>query len=100
MLCSVIVRRLKEGATYEDFREAWAPDTGFGVPVRVMNARSLDDDAEIISVGLVDLPKDQLPEMLDRVAASEAKRHDKIAHVIERTVHRGIYEIVDDNDLS
>lgn len=100
MLCSVIVRRLKDGATYEDFRETWVPDTGFGVPVRVMNARSLDDDAEVISIGLVDLPKADLPEMLERVAVSEAKRHDKIAHVIERTVHRGIYEIVDDNDLS
>ena len=100
MLCSVIVRRLKEGATYEDFREAWVPGHGFGVPVRVVNARSLDDDREIVSIGLIDLPKSDLPEMLKRVAASEAKRHDKIAPVIDGTVHRGIYEIVDDNDLS
>lgn len=100
MLCSVLIRRLKDGATYEDFRKAWMPETGFGAPVRVLNARSLDDEAEIISIGLMDLPRTELPTMLQRVADSEAKRHQKIADVIDSTVHKGIYEIVDDNDLS
>ena len=100
MLCSVLVRRLKDGATFEDFRRAWVPDTRFGVPVRVLNARSVENDAEIISLGLIDLPKDELPALLKRVSDSEARRHDKIADVIESTVHMGIYEIIDDTDLS
>jgi hypothetical protein len=100
MLCSVLVRRLKPGATYEDFHEAWVPDQGFGGSVRVLNARSLSDEAEIFSIGLIDLPKNELPAMLERFADSEAKRHDKISHVIESTVHAGFYEVLDDNDLS
>ena len=100
MLCSVLIRRLKPGATYEAFREAWKPDQGFGVPVRVINARSLDDPSEIVSIGLVDLPAEDCPALLKTVAESEARRHEQIAHVIEQTVHKGIYEIVDDDDLS
>lgn len=100
VLCSVLVRRLKPGTTYEDFRKAWAPDAGFGFPVRVLNARSVDDDAEIISIGLIDLPMSELPSVAQQVADSEARRHDRIAHVIESTVHTGVYEIVDDDDLS
>ncbi len=100
MLCSVLIRRLKPGATYEAFREAWKPDQGFGVPVRVINARSLDDPREIVSIGFVDLPAEDLPAMLQKVADSEGRRHESIAHVIEETVHKGIYEIVDDDDLS
>ncbi|MEM7446443.1 MAG: hypothetical protein AAF414_24200 [Pseudomonadota bacterium] len=100
MLYSVLVRRLKEGATYEDFREAWLPDEGFGTSVRVINARSVDNPAEIISIGMVDLPKEELPAALKQIAESEAVRHERIARVIERTVHKGIYEIVDDDDLT
>ena len=100
MLCSVLVRRLKPGKTYEDFRKAWKPDTGFGVPTRVVNARSLDDPSEIVSIGFVDAPAADLPDLLKRVAESEAHRHERIAHVIETTTHRGMYEILDDDDLS
>ena len=100
MLVSVLIRRLKQGATYDQFREAWTADQGFGVLVRVLNARSVDDEAEIVSVGLVDLPRSELAAFLDQVADSEARRHDRIAQVIESTVHKGIYEILDDDDLS
>ena len=100
MLCSVLVRRLRPGRTYKEFREAWKPDTGCGVPVRVVNARSLDDPSEIISIGFVDAPAADLPVLLKRVAESEARRHERIRHIIEATTHRGMYEILDDDDLS
>ena len=100
MLCAVLVRRLKDGATYEQFREAWLPDQGFGRPVRVVNARSLEDPSEIISVGFADLPAAELPAFLRQVAAGEARRHERIASVIEETVHKGIYEVLDEDDLS
>ncbi len=50
MLCSILVRRLKEGATYEDFHRAWFPEHGFGVPARVRNARRVDDPRELVSI--------------------------------------------------
>ena len=39
MFVSVLVRKLKECRGYEDFKAAWYPRTGFGVPTRVINAR-------------------------------------------------------------
>ena len=100
MLCSVFVRRLRRGGSYEAFRAAWQPDRGFGVPVRVVNARSLEDPSEILSVGFVDLPASELERFLAKVAQSEARRHERIAQVVETTLHKGIYEILDDDDLS
>ena len=51
----VFRRRLKEGKTYPDFQEAWLPkeefSAHFGVPGRIVNARRLDDESEILSLG-------------------------------------------------
>jgi len=50
MIVSVFVRRLKPGATFEDFVREWEADEGFGVPTRVFNAQSLTDPRDIISI--------------------------------------------------
>ena len=100
MLCSILVRRLNEGASYDDFHRAWFPDQGFGVPARVRNARRVDDPRELLSVGFVDLPVDELASGLERVAAAERRRHDRIAEVIAATVITGVYEVLDDYDFS
>jgi hypothetical protein len=50
----VFVRRLREGKTYEDFRAAWYPDEGFGVPARVLAGATLVDPRTIVTVGFVD----------------------------------------------
>jgi hypothetical protein len=100
MLCSILVRRLREGASYDEFHRAWFPDKGFGVPARVRNARRVDDPRELLSVGFLDLPVEELAAGLERVAAAERLRHDRIAEVIESTVLTGIYEVVDDYDFS
>jgi hypothetical protein len=100
MVCAVLIRRLRDGVSFEDFRAAWEPDQGFGVPTTVWHARSLDDEREIVSFGLMDLDREQVPGMLERFAASEARRHESIDHVIERMVFRGIYEVVAEVDLS
>lgn len=100
MLCSILVRRLKEDVSYEDFDRAWFPDQGFGVPARGRNARRVDDPRELLSVGFLDLPVAELAPGLERVAAAERRRHDRIAHMIESTVITGIYEVLDDYDFS
>lgn len=100
MIVSVIVRRLREGRTIEDFRDAWYPERGFGVPSRVMNAISLDDPREILSIGFLDVHAEDLDELAADIAAAEAKRHYRIEHVIESTMVRSIYEIVDDQDFT
>ena len=100
MLVSLFIRRLKEGKSYEDFRRAWEPGRGFGVPTRVVNAQRLDDPREILSVGFVDVLPDRWEHLGADVVANEARRHDRIAEVIEETTLHGLYQVVDDRDLS
>lgn len=49
MIVSVFVRRLKEGATFEDFLREWEADVGFGLPTRVFNAVSLTDPRDVFT---------------------------------------------------
>lgn len=101
MLVAVLVRRLKEGVTYDDFREAWLPEHGFGRDVRVLNALNVVDDRELVSIGLMPgATKEDLPAFLEQVGDSEARRHGKIEDVIDSIELRAIYEVVGDEDLS
>jgi hypothetical protein len=100
MLVSIIIRRLREGTTLEDFRKAWYPERGFGVPSRVMNAVRIDDPREIVSIAFLDIEADDLDELAADIAAAEAKRHYRIEHVIESTEVRSIYRLVDDEDFT
>jgi hypothetical protein len=100
MLAVVFIRRLREGKTWEDFRDAWYPDTGFGVPARVIAGPSTTDPREIVTVGFVDIAPDDLASMGEQVAAAEASRHDRIAEVIESTEVRTFFELEGDHDFS
>lgn len=99
-LVSIFVRRLKEGKTYQDFRVAWYPDKGFGIPTRVINATRADDPQEILSVGFVALPPGEIEKFVSQIAAQEQVRHDRIDEVIETTMLRGYYVIQNDDDLT
>jgi len=88
MIVSVFVRRLKPGATFEDFVREWEADEGFGVPTRVFNAQSLTDPREIISIGFVAVGAEQVTQWLATAPASEAVRHERIDTVIESTTLR------------
>lgn len=101
MFVSVLVRRLKPGKTYEDFVDAWYPDKGFGFGGRgPILARSIEDEREILAVAFLDLRREELPATMERIAAQESVRHDRIDDVIESTALRGIYEIADEFDFS
>lgn len=100
MLCAVLVRRLREGVSFEEFRRAWEPDEGFGVPTTVWHARRLDDEREIVSVGMIDVGPERMPELIERFGASEARRHESIDRVIEATPFRAVYEVVAEVDLT
>jgi hypothetical protein len=78
MIVAVFRRRLKDGASFEGFIEAWEAERGFGVQARVFNAVSLDDPREILSVGFVDIDAAALGSAAQNVAAQEAVRHSRI----------------------
>jgi hypothetical protein len=107
MLVSILVRRLRPGVTFEQFKEAWMADPGWmsapghiGAPVRVTHARRIDDDREIISYAILDLIVPQLLEVGARMAAGEQARHERINDLIESTVVKGIYQIIDETELT
>jgi hypothetical protein len=100
MVIALFVRRLREGKTYEDFREAWMAEKGFGVPTRVVTGQRLDDEREIVSIGFVDIAPEELAAGAERVADQEAVRHDRISEVTEPEHTRVFYVQRDDDDLS
>jgi hypothetical protein len=100
MIVSVFVRRLKPGATFDDFVREWEADTGFAVPTRVLNAQSLTDPREIISIGFVAVGAEQVKQWLATAPASEGIRHERIDTVIESTTLRCMYELRTEHDFS
>jgi hypothetical protein len=103
MILSMLVRRLRPGVTFAEFKEAWmAEPNHFGRPVEVSHARRLDDPREIVSFALIDASREDIQRMLDRpeVMRQEQERHRRIDDVIEATVARGLYEVVDTTVLS
>ena len=100
MIISVFVRRLKPGATFQDFVREWEADAGFGVPTRVFNAQSLTDPREIISIGFVAVTAEQVAQWRSTASASEAVRHERIDTVIESATLRCMYELRTEHDFS
>jgi hypothetical protein len=100
MIISVLSRRLRKGKDYEDFRAAWLPDEGFGVPTRVVSAVSLEDPREIITIGFTDLDPADVEDFLARVGPQEKLRHDRIAEVVEPGGTNLVYLQVADDDLT
>jgi hypothetical protein len=100
MIISVFIRRLKPGATFQDFVREWEADEGFGVPTRVFNAQSLADPRDIISIGFVDVGVEELTQWLSAAPAAEAVRHERIDTVIESTTLRCMYELHTEHDFS
>lgn len=100
MVISVFRRRLREGKTFEDFLEAWQAERGFGVPTRVFNAVSLEDEREILTVAFVQVATETFAEAARSVAEQEAVRHNRIDEVIESTELRAFYDLRCEHDLS
>jgi hypothetical protein len=126
MIVSILIRRLREGKTYDDFREAWLPEKGFGWPTRVVTAQRMDDPREIVTIGFSDIDADKAKALLDRVGVDESgteggaasterregdedlaevadvqlARRSRISEIVEPEVTRAFYVQVADDDLS
>lgn len=51
---AILRRRLREGRTYDDFREAWYHGVGFGTPNRMLTALNVADPREVIVIALTE----------------------------------------------
>ena len=100
IVIAMLVRRLREGKTYEDFREAWLPEQGFGFPTRVVSAQRADDDREIITIGFSELDEAAAEAQLQRIGPQEQRRHDRIDAMVEPDMTRRFYVQVAEDDLT
>lgn len=124
MIVSILVRRLREGKTHEDFREAWLPEKGFGWPTRVVTAQRMDDPREIVTIGFSDISAGQAEELLGKVGLDESggqrgegdgepgdehlgevadeqlARRSRISEVIEPEMTRSFYVQLAEDDLT
>ena len=97
------MRRLKSGVTFEQFKEAWLAEADhFGVPIEVNHARSLENPQEIVSYSLLDATVEEFMAVVSDagVAEREGERHDRIDELLEATVVKGFYELVDTTVLT
>ena len=124
MIVSILVRRLREGKTYEDFRDAWLPEKGFGWPTRVVTAQRMDDPREIVTIGFSDISPEQGEALLAEVgldasgdergeaagepddehladvADEQLRRRSRISEVIEPQMTRTFYVQLAEDDLT
>lgn len=99
MVMSILVRRLKEGKTYDDFRRAWYHSVGFGTPGKLYSAINAFDQREIIVVGLCEIGPGQDPMELLRTDIHERLDHPLDA-VIEQEIGRTFGIVVSEDDFS
>jgi hypothetical protein len=100
IVVSVLSRRLREGKTYEDFREAWLPEQGFGFPTRVVSAVNVEDQREVLTIGFSELDEAEAEAQLQRIGPEQERRHDGVDAVIEPGMTRQFYVQVAEDDFT
>ncbi len=100
IVIAVLVRRLREGKTYEDFHKAWLPEQGFDFPTRVVSALNVQDEREVITIGFSEMEESEAEAQLQRIGPQEQRRHEKIDEVIEPEMTRKFYVQVADDDFT
>lgn len=100
MIIAMFVRRLKEGATFEQFETEWAADEGYGIPTRVFNAQSLEDPRDVLSIGFVTASAAELAQWAGENPSHDDARHERIDTVIESTTLQAMYELRSEHDFT
>lgn len=95
MIVMFSARRLKPGA-WDQFRRAWDPG-GERPPglQRVIHARNLRDEDEVISFGLFDMSEDDYRRWREQADASENQRVDQLSAFVESDHVSGVYEVIE-----
>jgi heme-degrading monooxygenase HmoA len=96
MIVMFSARRLKPGA-WEDFRRAWDPgDERPPGLQRVIHARNIRDEDEIISFGIFDMTEDDYRRWRAERDADENQRVDRLSAFVLNAPVEGVYEVVDE----
>jgi hypothetical protein len=98
MYAALTVRRLKPGS-YDEWRKAWDPSHAPEGGRKAYILRKLGDEDEVIAFGFFDGDLQAL--RADPAFQDEQKeRFDAMAPFVESTGADGLYEVVDEVDLS
>jgi hypothetical protein len=104
MIYSVLRRTLREGVTFEQFREAWRPPPGLDhTDFTVVHGRSLADPREILSIGMHDMTPDDFVAFAasDEFTTVNEARHEHLAPLVEEGGELiGAYEVLSTDQIS
>jgi hypothetical protein len=97
MFLAVSVRKLKDGATFDEFRKAWEPPEYPAGLRRVYHGRAFDDPGTIVSIGVLE----GAPSELERIRAetSEEDRQSSMAQFVESASVDTTFEVIEEIEL-
>lgn len=99
---SIIRRRIKDQSSYEDFRQEWLPEVEgqYNIPTYVINALKVQDEKEVISIGLIAADLEVVIEEAKRTMALDSKRKNKIIEVADSHGNAELYTIKNIDSLT
>lgn len=95
---AIVVRKLKDGKTYEDFRKAWYHTKGFGVPTKMYSVINAINPREIITIGIMETDIEKMPSLLKIDA--EQRKSNSLYDIIEESIIRYFGVLVAEDDFS
>jgi len=96
---AILRRRLREGRTYEDFREAWFHEEGFDAPNRMLTMLNIADPREVIIIGLTTVKSAEDGARL--LAIDQQQRGaSPLDEIIEPEIDRTFAILVAEDDFS
>jgi heme-degrading monooxygenase HmoA len=95
MIVMFSARRLKPGS-WEEFRQAWEGE-GERPPglERVIHARNIRDEDEVISFGLFDMTEEDYRRWREQADAQENARVDRLSAFVVNDHVSGVYEVIE-----
>jgi hypothetical protein len=110
---TILVRKIKEKHTYDDFLEAWLPPTTdtikhkdplkrywgdkFGMPIVgcAIHAKNINDPSEIMTIGLQAANLQELSTAYTQAEETEMSRYNSITKVADVVGKTEIFEIIE-----
>lgn len=99
---SIIRRRIKDQYSYDDFRQEWLPEVEgqYNIPTYVINALKVQDEKEVISIGLIAADLEAIIEEAKRTMNLDSKRKNKIIEVADSHGNAELYTIKNIDSLT
>ncbi len=98
VVVAIVRRRLREGKSYQDFREAWFHKTGFGTSNRMYSCLNVADPREVITIALTEASPENAERLID-VDASE-RAGSPLDDIVEPRIGRTFAILVAEDDFS